>query len=288
MRGRIVLGRGRGQVSLFGLIAIALVVLVIVSYVLRGSRTDRTVRAEAGETRATVDRLRDLSEIIESALRDSVEESVYELGRRGGYTTNSLPGPVVVKRPVYLQKGRMVLFPTVQVMEGLLSQEATRRLTPRLEAIRAGEKAQVVFGAPRVTAKLQEEGVEATLELTYHLEGDEEATRSVEDMTITLPLRLRTLWSRAKAYLEMYEKERYMERNLLSGMINDDRIPSPPGGIGETMACRKQRIIATKRDMARPFVENAQLSVAKELQRQRSASKDEPDIEWSMEMVRER
>jgi len=53
------------------------------------------------------------------------------------------------------------------------------------------------------------------------------------------------------------------------------------------MACNKQRIIATKRDMAQPFVENAQLSVAKELQRQRSAAKDEPDIEWSMEMVRE-
>ena len=288
MRGRTVIRHGRGQVSLFGLIAIALVVLIIASYVLRGTSTERTVRAEAVKTRATVDRLRDLSDVIESALRDSVEESVYELGRRGGYTTNSLPGPVVAKRPIYLQKGRMVLFPTVQVMEGLLSQEATRRLAPRLEAIRAGEKAQVVFGAPRVTATLQEEDVEATLELTYHLESDDEATRSIEDMTITLPLRLRILWSRAKAYLEMYEKERHMERNLLSGMINDDRIPSPPGGLGETMACREQRIIATKRDMAEPFTENAQLSVAKELQRQRSAAKDEPDIEWSMELVRER
>jgi hypothetical protein len=282
------IGRRRGQVSHIALLGISLAVLIIVFLFLRWGRAERQARTIARAGTAAVDDARDLAEIVESALRDAVEEATYELGRHGGYTAATLPGPTVGERPVFFLGGRMILFPSVRVMEQLLGQEATRRLGARLDAVRADANGTISFGAPLVTVKLNENSVEASLELTYTLNAEGGTARSVEDMSVVLDLRLRALWSRAKAYLEAYARERYMERSLLSGIINDERIPSPPGGPGETMSCRKRKVLATGGGMAEPFSENARLSVARELQRIREAAADEREIEWSMRLTSER
>ncbi|MDP7079285.1 MAG: carboxypeptidase-like regulatory domain-containing protein [Candidatus Undinarchaeales archaeon] len=269
---------GKGQISMIGLIAVAIAIIVIVFSMLKGREVEHRIAIKETDAISLKETMENLHTAVEARLRTAVYDAVWDMATHGGYAPGNVPALNHVSVPYWFYRGRVVNVPTVEVMEEMLARDIERRMLNALEHHRS--KPGVDIGMPRVTADLTDNDVKVTMALAVKALGaDESDATSDEEFQIVLPLRIKTLRDQAEVYVEEYKGTRMVEKALLTSLIQDYRIPTPPGGEAAKNIDCDNPPSKHRNELIYPFRENAKLAVARELRRVRA--KKAVNIHWN-------
>lgn len=277
----------RGQFTLIGLAAIALVVLMIVMFTLKGTEADRDRRITESAAMDISRVLEKETRFLEGVLEDAVASAVFEMGQNGGYTLENRPGLKHMGIPYLFYQGHVVNVPTVTVMEDMLAEEVERRVTNAVEKHKVQlrkEKRTYSFGHPVVGGIIEETGCRIDLSVPIVVEAEDgtmHASSTIE-FTHVSPLRIGYLRKLAEEYVHNYNQLRFMEMGILAGVRGDARIWEPPGRLMHSVSCENPPFKG-KEEMVSPFRENCQLSVARELKRIRNLFREDRHVEWNLD-----
>ncbi len=275
----------RGQMNLMALAAIAIVVIAVLYLILSGEQKTRELNIQEIESVEVKDELVKLESSVEALFIDSIYESVDEMGRHGGYTAENAPLLNHLGIPHWYYRGRTVSIPTAKVMEDMLVDEIERRLGKKLDVLRSQVRTDLfAIGYPEAKVKLHDHAVETEVSVPIGLVADEREARTSVTYSNQLPLRIKYLRDLAEQYIQNYTEERMMEKALLNGVIQDQRLPTPPGMISRNVDCDSQTVYAYRKQIISPMRENAQLSVARELKRVKELFRSEQYVEWAADL----
>ncbi len=277
------IARQRGQMTLLGLIAIALVVLLIVGVFLYRGRTEREVRVGRISSESTREMLIKLERQVDTLLATSMYEAAFEMGAHGGYIAESVPRLNHYGVPYLFYRGKVVNLPSVKAMQEMYADEVKRRLETKLVVLRRELEGKVVLAVPEVRITLVDDNVLAKMELPVEVQGETRA-RSRIPISMNLPVRLKRLRDLAERYVRDYTRERRMEKNFLYGMTNDPRIATPGSDL-RTIPCEGKTVLSTYNQLVTPFRETAQLAVSLELKRVlESPIYSSEHIQWDVDL----
>lgn len=248
---------------MLALMATALVVIVIMYLMSRGADVDRGSRIESEETVVVRDTLVDVQTVVASLLDESVAEAVLEIGAHGGFPAGMVPRPGIGGVPYFFFKGSVVNLPSIPAVEKMLARRVGGLVGDGLGTLDLGPGISV--GTPKVTARLVKDQVEVDLDMPYTVTVKDASVRETASISHTYPFRLRLLLLTAQSYLNSYEQYRTMEGTLLTSIINDERVPSPPGMISSTVRCDSHTILKARDDLVGPVRENVRLAVAQSM-----------------------
>ena len=169
--------RQRGQMALFGLAAVALVVLVVTYFMLSGRSVEHQAAIKEGELVDLVSEFDDEQRYMEKVLSEAINGAISEMVAHGGYTEESLPKLNRRGVPFFFYKGNIVNIPTLNLMNQMLAQELERRVNTKLDRHREevkGRRDEYTIGYPSIKANLSEEFAIAgmTIPVSVMREGD--------------------------------------------------------------------------------------------------------------------
>ncbi|MDP7079454.1 MAG: hypothetical protein QF415_06170 [Candidatus Undinarchaeales archaeon] len=253
--------RRRGQAMMLGLMAVALAIIMTMYMMSQGTEVDRDTRIERQETAVTRDTLIDVQAMVASVLDEAVAESALEIAAHGGFPTGMAPRQSVNGVPYLFYRGAVVNLPTVEAVEAMLARRVEALVGDALTTMDLGTGVEV--GAPTVTARIAPEELEVDLDMPYTVVGKEAVARETASVSHAYSLRLGLLIKTARAFLHAYDQNRTMEGTLLTGLINDERVPSPPGMVSGTVACSSRTVLRERDQLIGPVRDNVRLAVAR-------------------------
>lgn len=274
----------RGQMNVLAIAAFALILIGIGYYMFIGGSVEKEIKIDQIKAQNTRAQLIKLQTTFENALSYATYASVSEMAAHGGYIAENIPKRHHLGIPYLYYHGKKINMPTLEVMKKMLEQEIQRRVNNEITNVKKTETQYMdAIGHPEIEVKIEETTVTATMVLPLTVKDADKVSRTSLKFKKTLTLRLHKLRELAEKYVDDYSKRRMVEKTLLNGMINDVRIPNPPGLISKHVDCESQTVYVYKKQLIIPFKENAQLAVATELKKIADLY-TEPAIEWDLEL----
>ena len=275
----------RAQMSLMAMMAIALAIIAVLYLMFSGEQQTRELNLQEIESAVVKNELVKLQRSAETLFIDALYESVDEMGRYGGFTAENAPILNHLGIPFWFYRGKVVSIPTTNVMEDMLTSELERRLGAKLDTLRSQIRNDMyTIGFPRGNVTLHDHNVEAQVFVPIGLVTEGAEARTSVSFSTQLPLRLKYLRDLAERYIQNYTQERMMEKAVLNGIIQDQRIPTPPGMVSRNVDCDSQTVYAYRKQLIEPIRENAQLSLARELKRVKELFRDDQYVEWATDL----
>lgn len=304
----------RGQMALFGIMALSMVVLVVFYLQFAGREAEVEANQQERRARELGSGLEKVQQSIESRLSEALYLATDEVAMRGGFTRENVPSLSHIGVPYWFYEGKQVNVPSADVMEDMLAREVERNVLKAFRELREGTRRDLYsFGSPRVTIALEDEGITATMDLPVRIASGDETVGTDMQFTAHIPVRLRLLHDIAMLYVRNYTAVRSMEDSLFDSIVSDPRIPSPFGQSGQVVPCdRGKRYpvnafseaglpFSERSYLVEPFREHARMAAANELRRIRQADFSEVEafvdltggqvreemrhIEWSFELA---
>ena len=268
----------RAQMSLYALIAVAVVLMILMGAFTRWRSTEATEEVREIRARHTKRLMEKAQELLGTSLESAVHRTADEMAVHGGYLASSVPKESVSSIPYWFLRGKVVSIPSVEAMEGMLSYRIAELIAKDLEESREDA---LWMGFPEVSVRLYDTGL--LVKASIDAKGSEDGERGQLTSEQEVPLHLKPLRDLAERYVRNYTVERTIEASLLNALIQDPRIPAPPGMVTKNLGCSEQEALAYKRDMIAPMRENARMAVALELRRLAESDLVTRETEWSIE-----
>lgn len=273
----------KGQLNLLALIAFVSMIFIAVYVSTFQSTAEQKIEKEKRVTLETRDSIEEIKISLETEFINSIYSTADEMARHGGFTKHNIPRRHHHNIPYYVEKGKIINIPAIKVMEQMMNERIKEMIQEELFRRKSDTFA---FGVPDITSKIDDSGITVTLHL--------EMKATVNDLVQKIPLRfqkqllirLKKLRDLAAEYAKQYKVKRHIEKNLLNGIIQDSRIPSPPGMFSKAVECDSKTIYMQKHQLSIPMKENALLASTLEHRRLSKEFINESDIEWSFELDR--
>ncbi|MDP7491509.1 MAG: carboxypeptidase-like regulatory domain-containing protein [Candidatus Undinarchaeales archaeon] len=298
----------RGQIALFGIMALAVVVIFVLYTMFSRGKTESEVRRQEIQSETVRNELESVQSSLERFLEAAVHESAEEMAAHGGYTKENHPPLSHLGVPYWFYEGKIVNIPTSQVMEQMMVQEIERNVKERvLELQKTLRRDLYSFGFPKANVTLLDNSITARLSLPVRIRAEGEEVKTDIEFDVNVPLRLKFLHDIAVYYVESYIDARTMEDSIFDSITSDPRIPKPGGdcckGIPSCDQDARYEISVISTDgnplskhgnLIEPFREHSRLAVANEMRRVRKADfsgvetftgMEQADIEKVMEFV---
>ena len=181
----------KGQVTIFIIIGILIVVGVVLYFVLSGESTEEQPQVDA--------EIQPIYNYVQECLDESVNEGIFYIAERGGYyNLSGVQKTSVLEIPYYIQKTSVTMI-SKQEMENQLSNSIKDDV---LTCVDFGqfENFEIKSETPSVTTSIEEERVDVNMEFPVNIKKGE-YTYQLRDFTKTKQVRLGTIYDAISKYI---------------------------------------------------------------------------------------
>lgn len=268
--------------SLIALAATVIIIIVMLYMTSQSREVERRMRQEHQKATETRDEIIDVQAIIAGILDESFADAIIEVGGHGGFPVGMSPSLSVNGVPYLFYRGKVINVPTDSVVEQMLARRLEVLMGNTLSAKKLHES--ITVGEPTVKTQIALEDISVEVTIPSTVQADETMARETITMTRSYSLRLGLLLQTARSFIADYDRNRTMEGTLLTGIINDERIPSPPGLVAGTVPCSTRTVLRERDQLIEPVRDNVRLAVARTMVLANDALND-PSLEWDHSMT---
>ena len=272
----------RAQISLIALAATVILIIAMLYMTSQSREVDRQVRQDHQKATETRDEFIDVQAIITGVLDESFADAIIEVGGHGGFPVGMSPNLSVNGVPYLFYRGKIINIPTDSVVEQMLARRLEVLMGNALSAQKLHERIEV--GEPTVNTQIALEEISVEVTVPSSVRTDETVAQNTITITRTYSLRLGLLLQTARSFIANYDRNRTMEGTLLTGIINDERIPSPPGLVAGTVPCSTRTVLRERDQLIEPVRDNVRLAVARTMVLANDAL-NHSSLEWDHSMT---
>ena len=243
---------------------------------------DRQVRQEHQKATETRDEIIDVQAMIAGILDESFADAIIEIGVHGGFPVGMSPSLSVNGVPYLFYRGKVINVPTDSVVEQMLARRLEVLMGNALSAKKLHERIDV--GEPTVNTQIALEDISVEVTIPSSVRNDETVAQDIITVTRSYSLRLGLILKTARSFITGYDRNRTMEGTLLTGIINDERIPSPPGLVAGTVPCSTRTMLRERDQLIEPIRDNVRLAVARTMVLANDAL-EHSSLEWDHSMT---
>lgn len=270
----------KAQMALLALASVFVIVIIII-YMMS---TRESAETEAKRTVSEAEAMKNIAIKIEDSckkyLRESLYETVYEMGQHGGFTQENLPSPSYAGVPFWFKEGVLLNIPTKEVMRDMLAARIIKRMEGKLKELEEIlNNPDIKIGLPSIeSVELQQMQILAKIKIPYEIVISDTSVKNDIVIEEKINSRLAVLRDLAEIYINNYKSRRSVEEIFMESIRNDDRIPDYGSKPGPMKPCYENKVFKTYKEIIGPVRENANLAIAKELQNMRRLMVDDATL----------
>lgn len=236
----------RGQINIMAVLAVAIIVLFVGFFLFSSEKTEQRIDHILDDSEKDVEKAKQLQEIIENVVKQSMYDAVSEMGETGGFAADDVVEPTHLGQPVYIIAGKKVNFPKEDAVKHMLREEIRRRLEDNLFDLARKKKygiTQLKIDGSHLVIKKEDITIgdnyihfQTMIPMEITRDGNRLSVKG--PFSVNLNIRLLRLYKMAKAFVELYTSKpdnhwnRQMERLISELMRGDPTLPQASKEVG--------------------------------------------------------